>query len=469
MISWRKGHNSLADLKGNYVNTGGIEGGANGATDAISWSGNIAGSATTAFNSDLSLIVGVELGKNTDANGKIYLKAEVDNDGKVQVSAYKDEKMEAKDLVAQSDWTQKSTVANAGVVTLNEVRNSDNTAGTGLGMVLQASNGIIGVDSLADNSTTTGNLTFNNIGARIFATEYGSEHYVKVTQDKGAIFTSYDSVGESKRTLLDAGERGQTKLIQGQDATVSINGMEVKTNGLELKVATQDIQADLTFNAGKVGSTTVAQVGYGIGSLFTKAGALNMGEMAKGAVGSVDEGLSAYLCNAGHNTQESIGDFQGGMQLQLGEGAGDQNRTTVSMRSMTSENLGRVKIGGYWDTANPAVYTEKQLTLKDAMGGGFASLRSDPTLTMKVIDTAIDDVATQRAIMGAQQSNLLQTNANNLEVTLENITKTEAGIRDTDMATEMAEFTKNQVLQNAAMSMMSQANQQSQSALQLLR
>ncbi|MCC8166676.1 MAG: flagellin, partial [Planctomycetes bacterium] len=58
---------------------------------------------------------------------------------------------------------------------------------------------------------------------------------------------------------------------------------------------------------------------------------------------------------------------------------------------------------------------------------------------------------------------------NNLSVTIENVTKTESGIRDADMADEMAEFTKQQVLQNAAMSMLGQANQASQNVLQLLR
>ena len=155
------------------------------------------------------------------------------------------------------------------------------------------------------------------------------------------------------------------------------------------------------------------------------------------------------------------------MQLQLGEGAGDQNRTVVAIKSLTSENLGRVTKGGYWD--GDAVYTEKTFTMKDVMGGGTASLSQAPTLAMEIIDQAISDVSELRATIGAFQSNLLQTNSNNLSVTIENITKTESGIRDADMADEMTEFTKNQVLQNAAMSMMSQANQASQNVLQLLR
>ncbi|MDR2392311.1 MAG: flagellin, partial [Planctomycetota bacterium] len=82
---------------------------------------------------------------------------------------------------------------------------------------------------------------------------------------------------------------------------------------------------------------------------------------------------------------------------------------------------------------------------------------------------AIADVSEQRATIGAVQANMLQTNENNLRVAIENITKTESNIRDTDMASEMTEFTKNQVLSQAGLSMVSQANAQSQSVLSLLQ
>jgi flagellin-like hook-associated protein FlgL len=234
-------------------------------------------------------------------------------------------------------------------------------------------------------------------------------------------------------------------------------------------MATQDIQADIVFNEGTVGSTTMAQVGYGVGSIFTKVGALNLGNAdSSDTEGTKYENMNGTLANAGHVTSEKVDDFQGGMQLQLGEGAGDQNRTVVAIKSLTSENLGRVSKAGYWEKGS-AVYSERQFTMKDVFGGGLASLSVSPTLAISVIEQGISDVAELRAQIGAVQTNLLQTNSNNLAVTMENIQKTESGIRDADMADEMTEFTKNQVLQNAAMSMMSQANQSSQNVLQLLR
>jgi flagellin len=287
---------------------------------------------------------------------------------------------------------------------------------------------------------------------------------VKITQDKGAIFHEYGTAGDnSSKRLIDAGSKGVTVQVNGQDATLSVNGMSVQTDGLRLKMATQDIQADFTFNQGTVGSTTLAQVGYDAGSIFTKIGALNLSSTVAN-----EDGLSGLLCNAGHVTNETIDNFGGGMQLQLGEGAGDQNRTVVAIKSLASNELGRVTKGGYWETGS-AVYSERMFTMQDVMGGGLASLKTDPTLSMSIIEQAIADVTEVRAQIGAVQSNLLQTNSNNLSVTMENIQKTESGIRDADMADEMTEFTKQQVLQNAAMSMMGNANANAQNVLQLLR
>lgn len=84
------------------------------------------------------------------------------------------------------------------------------------------------------------------------------------------------------------------------------------------------------------------------------------------------------------------------------------------------------------------------------------------------LDAAIDTVATQRADLGAAQNRLEHT-INNLSVTAENLTASESRIRDTDMAQEMANLTKQQILQQAGMAMLAQANQAPQGVLSLLR
>ncbi|WAH37687.1 flagellin N-terminal helical domain-containing protein [Alicyclobacillus dauci] len=83
------------------------------------------------------------------------------------------------------------------------------------------------------------------------------------------------------------------------------------------------------------------------------------------------------------------------------------------------------------------------------------------------IDNAIQAVNTQLANFGAYENRLNYT-VNNLSTSSNNLTSAQSGITDTNMASEMANFTKNNVLQQAAVSMLAQANQQPQLVLKLL-
>jgi flagellin len=91
-----------------------------------------------------------------------------------------------------------------------------------------------------------------------------------------------------------------------------------------------------------------------------------------------------------------------------------------------------------------------------------------PTITLAALDTAIENVSNDRATFGAVQ-NRLQHTLNNLGNYQENLSAAESSIKDVDMASEMVNFTKLQVLQQAGMSVLAQANQSSQSVLTLLR
>jgi flagellin len=90
------------------------------------------------------------------------------------------------------------------------------------------------------------------------------------------------------------------------------------------------------------------------------------------------------------------------------------------------------------------------------------------TAAIDAIDEAIKLVSDERASMGAVQNRLEHT-INNLGTTSENLTAAESRIRDVDMAKEMMEFTKNNILSQAAQAMLAQANQQPQGVLQLLQ
>ena len=87
---------------------------------------------------------------------------------------------------------------------------------------------------------------------------------------------------------------------------------------------------------------------------------------------------------------------------------------------------------------------------------------------MKSVDAAIERVSTYRANLGAAQNRLEHT-VNNLKVTSENITSAESRIRDTDMADEITAYTKNNILLQAAQSMLSQSNAMPQGVLSMLQ
>ncbi len=94
--------------------------------------------------------------------------------------------------------------------------------------------------------------------------------------------------------------------------------------------------------------------------------------------------------------------------------------------------------------------------------------RDDAVAALSTVDNAISLVSTQRAGLGAIQ-NRLEHKINNLNTSSENLQAAESQIRDVDMAKEMMEYTKNNILSQAATAMLAQANNAPQSVLQLLQ
>ncbi|MGG0655027.1 flagellin Hag [Rummeliibacillus pycnus] len=113
-------------------------------------------------------------------------------------------------------------------------------------------------------------------------------------------------------------------------------------------------------------------------------------------------------------------------------------------------------------------------TLSVGTGAGEAgkgikiSTQTGAEAAITSIDKAINTVSSTRSNLGAVQNRLEHT-INNLGAASENLTAAESRIRDTDMAKEMMTFTKNNILTQAAQSMLAQANQQPQGVLQLLQ
>lgn len=119
--------------------------------------------------------------------------------------------------------------------------------------------------------------------------------------------------------------------------------------------------------------------------------------------------------------------------------------------------------------ANQAMTITISAMTKGALGvsGLKISTVSKATAAITTLDTAINRVSTVRSKLGAYQNRLEHTVAN-LGVASENLTAAESRIRDLDMAKEMAEFTRTQILSQAGTAMLAQANMKSQTVLKLL-
>ncbi|ANT56258.1 flagellin Hag [Bacillus sp. FSL R5-0820] len=145
-------------------------------------------------------------------------------------------------------------------------------------------------------------------------------------------------------------------------------------------------------------------------------------------------------------------------------GANGTQQIKVNIQDMGADALG-VDNGTGGITANQSIkdldVTAFATNAADAADVGFDT-------QLKIVDSAINQVSSQRAKLGAVQNRLEHT-INNLGASGENLTAAESRIRDVDMAKEMSEFTKNNILSQASQAMLAQANQQPQNVLQLLR
>lgn len=142
-----------------------------------------------------------------------------------------------------------------------------------------------------------------------------------------------------------------------------------------------------------------------------------------------------------NGTKLLTGDFKS-KHLQVGANAGENMQITIKTMNTTTLSL-----------------TETDVCV---------SSHAKASAAMSKISAAIKTVSAARSELGAKQNRLNYT-INNLENYSENLTSAESQIRDTDMATEMTNYTKNNILQQAAQSMLAQANQSTQGVLSLLQ
>ena len=160
----------------------------------------------------------------------------------------------------------------------------------------------------------------------------------------------------------------------------------------------------------------------------------------KSDAGTRKEAASNALSSFTTGTQAADNRTDGSANLQIGANASQQLNLSIGDMRATALGVKNLQVG----------------------------TQSQANTAINVIDEATKKVSSERANLGAAQ-NRLEYTISNLDNTAENLTSAESTLRDVDMAKEMMEYSKNNILSQAAQSMISQANQQPQNVLQLLR
>jgi flagellin len=142
----------------------------------------------------------------------------------------------------------------------------------------------------------------------------------------------------------------------------------------------------------------------------------------------------------------------GGAKFQLGPAVNTNQQVSVGIRSTAASNLGNANDGYLSDITSTGVY----------------SLSKNAAQASRIIQEAVRQVSVLRGRLGAFEKNVVQTNINSLQITMENVTASESQIRDADFAEETSRLTRAQVLNQAGTSVLSIANQTPQSVLSLL-
>ena len=227
----------------------------------------------------------------------------------------------------------------------------------------------------------------------------------------------------------------------GQDATITIAGGEVVSDGTKTLTAMKDANAadgiddndSTVITAGKAYQLQTAEI-VKASSIGSDTAAVNNTKDNN----DYDKATTSFELKKGTVSYKDSLSFN----LHVGADADMTNKITVNIDSMNSAGLG--------------------------VKGIKADTEQDATYAIDAIADAISTVSSQRSALGAVQNRLEHT-INNLDNVVENTTSAESRIRDTDMAEEMVNYSKNNILAQAGQSMLAQANQSNQGVLSLLQ
>ena len=146
-----------------------------------------------------------------------------------------------------------------------------------------------------------------------------------------------------------------------------------------------------------------------------------------------------------------------GLRFHVGPNA--DHMASTSIRDMSTSSLGRVTVAEGELPNKSNFMSLADIDVRNEQGAQDA---------LAIIDQSLTEVATVRGNLGAFQKHTLESNLTSLQVAAENMTAAESTIRDTDMAQELATFTRNQIMTQSATAQLAQANAMPQHVLRLL-
>lgn len=286
----------------------------------------------------------------------------------------------------------------------------------------------------AESSVTAGALKFTSTVA-------GTENapaILGLTQSYTVAATSTTAPSALGLNLSAADAVTAADSFQYLDGVAQFDGTNASTAIFEVN-GTKFAFADTAANAAKLDK----DVNYIVGDISTDAADMValINQKAPGANAATETigGNSVITFKAPEGAGAST---KGALTLQIGASATKDQQVSLNIGDMSSKGLGINNVS--------------------------VASQDDALKAISTIEDAINTVSGTRADLGALQNRLEHT-VNNLGVTSENLTSAESRIRDVDMAKEMMEMTKNNVLTQAAQSMLAQANTQPQSILKLLQ
>lgn len=301
-----------------------------------------------------------------------------------------------------------------------------------------------------------------------------------------AVVTS--AVGE--KANKDAGTAQTGNLAA--DETLTVNGIQIalKAGSSQAQVIDKineyKDQTGVTADAGGASSATrLVSTQFGtaakvevVSSVAAAATSSGFGTTVLSDAGvDVAGTINGVAATGKGNTLTSTSGVSKGVSVAIGLAAGSQTATVAAAAQGTvdvTNNALKFQIGA---NSGQTVSFSFDKVSSSSLGAGssdlFGNLSQITTANgaeaLKVIDAAINDVSSLRGRLGAFQSNTLESNANNLRTTLENTTAAESVIRDTDFASEIANFTKFQTQLQAGTTVLGNANQLTQLVAGLLR